>query len=479
MTAEKNAEILLGIMLKNTPFANKVFSVGGFVRDEIIGINSKDLDLVVNKDGGAKEITHLLKHLLKDSVTTPQNLGNGFPIWQLTFTDDVEHNKKTFAVKGAILEFADTQKEAFPDPTTRQRIAKFGTTDEDVKRRDFTCNMLMRNVTNGEVIDLVGGTKDIKNGILRSHPEVSFDKILSDDPLRMMRMIRLKSKFGWEVPVEDLEAVKRNAHRIQIISAERIKAELEKIMILGKLSEAVRFMDEVGLLEFVFPEVHAMKGVFHDRNQNFHLECDFELFGHVMLVLENAQPGVVPQLAALMHDIGKPPTRKEDEKGRIRFNKHEPVGARMVKDVLKKMKFETVVINKVIKLVDMHTRPHTFGRDGVNTSVKAVRKLIRDAGDLLEDLLDLSEADCLGNHPVKNNIPNLRARIKEVLETTPPMESKPILNGGEIMQILKLGKGGPVVGTISKALIDLEDDFANDGKVLTKKDAEEFILTFH
>jgi poly(A) polymerase len=478
-TEEKNAELLLGQFFKNTIFENKIFSVGGFVRDEIMGLKSKDLDLVVSSDGGSEEVVHALKSQLTNSVTNPHNLGNGFPIWQITFTDNVHFNNTEWKVKGAILEFADTQKESFPDQESRQRITSFGTLEEDVLRRDFTCNMLMRNITNGEILDLANGIEDIKNGILRSHPKADFDKILSDDPLRMLRLVRFQAKFGWEIRWSDLEVVIRNRERIKIISAERINAELTKIMEMGKLDKAVWFMKRTGLLEIIFPEVHAMIGVFHDLKQPFHKECKGEVFGHVMKVLSHAKPGVIPQMSALLHDIGKPPTRAEDENGRIRFSKHEPVGAEMAEVVLRRIKFDTSTIKRIVKLVEMHTDPHAFGRNnvGVEPSIKAVRKLIRKAGDALEDLLDLAEADCLGNEPLRNNVPDLRIRIKEVLEISPPIIAKPILNGHEVMSILNI-KGGQIIGEIRKALIDLEDDFANDEKELTKEIAEEFVRNF-
>ena len=478
-TEEKNAELLLGQLFKNTRFEDKIFSVGGFVRDELMGLKSKDLDLVVNFDGGSKEVVHILKRDLNSSVTNPHNLGNGFPIWQITFIDNVVFNNIEWKVKGAILEFADTQKESFPDEDSRQRIASFGTVEEDILRRDFTCNMLMRNVTDGEILDLANGIDDIKNGILRSHPDADFDKILSDDPLRMLRLVRFHAKFGWDMRWSDLEVVIRNRERIKIISAERINAELTKIMEMGKLDKAIWFMKRTGLLEIIFPEVHAMIGVFHDLNQPFHKECKGEVFGHVMKVLSHAKPGVIPQMSALLHDIGKPPTRSKDETGRVRFQKHEPVGAEMSEVVLRRLKFDVSTIKRIVKLVDMHTMPHAFGRynSTEEPSIKAVRKLIRRAGDALEDLLNLAEADCLGNEPLNNNIPDLRLRIKEVLEISPPIQSKSILNGHEIMSILNI-KGGQLIGEVSKALIDLEDDFANDQKELTKDIAEEFVRKF-
>ena len=141
----------------------------------------------------------------------------------------------------------------------------------------------------------------------------------------------------------------------------------------------------------------------------------------------------------------------------------------MADALLRRLKFDGNTIKTVVKLVEMHTRPHAFDRDGVQPSIKAVRKLIREAGDELDELLDLSEADCLGNMPVRNNVPHLRARIEEVKNQTPPIAVKAVLNGLEIMTALEITKGGPIVGDVTRKLIELEDDFANEGKELTKE----------
>ncbi len=243
----------------------------------------------------------------------------------------------------------------------------------------------------------------------------------------------------------------------------------------GELSDAILYMKDVGILENMFPEVHKMIGVYHDTNQPFHKECDYEVFGHVMMVLKNANPGIIPQMSALLHDIGKPIVRKVDKEGRVRFSKHELVGSRMALDVLKRLKFDTKTIDSIVKIIEMHGRPHDFGRNGENPSIKSVRKLIRDAGDDLEELLNLSEADCLGNLPVRNNIPTLRSLIKEVQETTSPIVKKSILNGNEIMDVLGINKGGKVIGETIDSLIDFEDEQCDKGIILTKELAIEFI----
>lgn len=477
MNKEKRIEHWIGHIISGTEFEGKVFSVGGFVRDELLEVESKDLDIVVEMDGGANKLAHFLSFSFNggavegDKCTNPYNLGNGYPIWQLTFKvegDDV------------VVEFADTQSESFPDPESRQRVTVFGTLEEDIMRRDFTCNMLIRDLSTGEIRDTSGGVKDIENKVLTHHPEVDPNKMLSDDPLRIMRAIRQKCQFpgDWKISNRLKDAIINQKQRLSIISQERITSELIKIMKIGKLHDAIELMDELGVLEIIFPEVVKMKNVFHDLDAPFHKECDGEVFGHVMLVLKHAKSGVINQLSALFHDIGKPRARKVDpETGRVRFKYHEPIGADMTVDILKRMKFDNTTVKLVSKLVKMHTRPHAFGRWGEGSN-KALRKLIRDAGEDLDLLLNLSEADCLGNDPVHNNVPEVRRMVAEILAEPVKVSSKPILNGKEIMELRGMKKGTAIIKDIMSGLLDLSDDKASKGSQLTKEEAEEFVKGF-
>jgi poly(A) polymerase len=469
MNREKRVELLIGQLIKGSKFENKTFSVGGFVRDEIMGIESKDLDIVVNIDGGAKGIAEFLHAKMPSATTSPHNMGNGYPIWQITFREDVKLRIADVGVGevgGVIVEFADTQSESFPDPESRQRISIFGSIDEDIARRDFTCNMLLRNISSNEIIDKVGGIEDIKNGILRGHPNGDMNKTFSDDALRMLRCARFAGKYNFKVDHSVFKAMHDNAERINIISNERISDELIKLMEIGKLHGALKVLDGCGILKHIMPEVVAMQGVFHDLNAPYHRECGGDVFGHVMLVLAEAKPGVVNQLSALFHDIGKPKARKvNEETGKVSFKAHEPIGAIMVKDILKRMKFDNKTVELVSKLVMMHTRPHQFGKWGEG-SIKALRKLIRDAGDDMEMLLNLSEADCLGNHPVLNNVPELRESIARAIAEIPVIV-KPILSGREIMDIRGMKKGSSIIKDIMEAIVESTDELAEIGKAMT------------
>jgi tRNA nucleotidyltransferase/poly(A) polymerase len=310
--SSKEAENLLSILLKNTIYEGRTYAVGGYVRDEYLGLDPNDLDVVVDVENGSEKIVQFIfSQLGRDQVTTPVQMGN-YPIWQITFWDNVEYRGKTYDVNGAVVEFNIPMKESFPDDSSRQRNTEVGTLEDDVRRRDFTTNMLYKNITSGEVMDFAGTSKsDIDNGILRVHPEESPDKIFSDDPLRMLRMIRFKCVNGWEIPEEMMEAVRRNAFRIDIVSRERIMEELRKIMLVGKLKDAVIFMDETDLLLRIFPEISELKNI--QQDERHHPEGD--VFSHTLLVLENAKPTVEAQMAALLHDVGKLDTQEIDEKG--------------------------------------------------------------------------------------------------------------------------------------------------------------------
>lgn len=470
-TSEKEAEKLLLSLVKKTPFHGHVFSVGGFVRDELLGLESKDLDIVVEMKGGAEKLAEMLHRLFPVETSTPRKLGAGYPIWHIAFKEDIEHGGAVFATNGAEIDIADTQKETFPDADTRQRVVEYGTLDEDIKRRDLTVNMLLKDLTSGEIIDLTGvSRKDLQEGVLRGHPEVDFDKILSEDPLRMIRLVRFQVKYGWNVPMETLKAVRRNANRIEIISGERIRDELIKIMNMGKLAQAVRIMKAVGLLQYVFPEIQAMKGVEHEYTRGSHQEGD--VLRHTLLVLQGAKPGVESQLAALLHDVGKPASQ-EVIGGLIRFLGHDKVGGEMAEGILRRLKFDSSVIKRVRTIVESHMRPHLLVRDD-NAGPAALRRFIRDVGvELVDAVLDLAEADQLGTLPPTNMIPDLRREIDVLRIPVQQAESLPV-DGKDIQKILGIGPG-KTVGDALKFLKDKKFELGQAGQEMTRDDAERLL----
>ena len=424
--AEKEMERLFRKVLPGTKFQSQAYAVGGYVRDEVMGIDSKDLDIVVGFPNGAEELAKFLAGTFPRKTSTPRQMGN-YPIWYVMFKEDVEYQGERFQTKGGELDIADSQKEAFPDPDSRQRETAFGTIEDDVARRDFTVNMLMKDLSTGEMADFTGtSVQDIKDGVLRGHPEVPLDNTFTDDPLRMLRLVRFMVKYDWTPAEEAVAAVKRNAHRINIISSERVRDELIKIMLAGKLAPGIRFMRETGLLKHILPEIEGLAGV--EQAKAHHAEGD--VFEHTMRVVEHAAPTLHAQLAALLHDAGKPATQEFiDDK--IKFLGHEVVSGDIAEAVLRRLRFDNDTIKKIRFLVENHMRPTSAREWGP----KAVRKFVRDIGEHIEDLLALHDADSAGSltpegGPAKTTGPVLRKKIEEVQEI--PVRVKPVLDGNVV-----------------------------------------------
>lgn len=484
--AEKEVEKFLRALLPGTPYAGKTKAIGGYVRDEYLSlikkdpsIEAKDLDIVVDMENGAEKLTHYIYDVFnnlwskmkkfftgvsRSPVSKPRQMGKGYPIWQITFKDDITYKGKKYNTKGAVIEFADTMEETFPDPSSRQREVKHAPLEKDIERRDLSVNMLLKDMTTGEVEDLTGiSKKDIEKGILRGHPDISPDKMFSEDPLRLLRIIRFSAKYGWKIPLFMLRAMKRNAERIKIVSAERIMDELKKIMKIGKLKNAIQLMSATGLLKHILPEVEKLKGV--KQPEKHHGEGD--VYRHTLKVLEQTGPGIEKQMAALLHDIGKPDTQNILEDA-INFYGHQDVGADIAEAIMKRLKFDNDTTERVKKMVRYHMRPH---RIGDNPSTKAIRRFIRDVGDeTIDAVLELANADALGRIPSKSTIPDLIEKIKKVQQEA-PVKDKTVLNGKEIMDLLDL-KTGPEVGRAKKMLQDIEDEYAEKGEDITKEKAE-------
>lgn len=421
--------------LKNTPFEEHVFFVGGCVRDEILKLVPKDFDLVVDMNHGAEDLTLFLHTKFPNVVSKPRQLGH-FPIWQISI-----HNE--------LVEVADTMDE--------NNI--FCSLKNDVLRRDFRINSLLKNLKD-ELIDLTGSLEDIKTGVLRVHSNKTFDK----DPLRLLRLVRFNAKFGFKIPLSVLRLAKHEAHKITLVAAERIVEEIKKMSLTGNFFKAIKLMRILGLLDILLPEINALNKVDHDKRHS-----EGNVFVHTLLVVKHSSPTLINQLAALFHDVGKPSAQKiEGEK--ISFINHEDVGADITRTALERLKFDNDTINKVVKLVKLHMRPHFL----VKASIKAFRRFIRDCDTDLENVLDLAEADSLGRLPVRNFIPEIRLKISEVLTMPVKIKKVAILNGNEIMEALGIVPGKKV-GDVTKFLIDLEDTFVEEGKVLTKEEAVEKI----
>ena len=246
-------ELLSALLMENSDFSNKVFSVGGFVRDQILKIESNDLDLVIEIPDGAKKFSEYIHEQFQTETTAAFQKGLGYPIWHLSFIANVTYKNKLYLTQNGAVDFADSQKECFPDPTTRQRITTYGNLFEDIRRRDFTINMLAQNLTTLEIIDLSGcGLTDLNSGLIQTHPHNNPDQIFADDPLRMIRAVRFAVKYNFKIHNDIQISIQKNAGRIQILSHERIWDELKKIISNAGLRQALKIMIDLQLFPQIF-----------------------------------------------------------------------------------------------------------------------------------------------------------------------------------------------------------------------------------
>jgi len=459
--AEKDVENLLKAFLPGTPFAGKVKAAGGYTRDEYLkmvtenaNIEVSDLDLVVlptpgHEKDSAGAFTALIHETFPDSTTKPHPVGKTYPIYKINFTGDITHKGVEYKTGGAELDISNA------NPDWKETGLGY----------DFTVNMLLKDLTTGEVEDLTGTSRDdIQKGILRGHPGISLNKIFSDHPIRMLRLIRFQSKYGWDIPKSVIRAVKNNAANIKEEPSEKIGIELEKIMKLGKLKQATQYMRITGLLDYLLPEIQKLTEVPHITKR--------DVYRHTLEVLDKAKPGVENQLAALLHDVGKPATQQLLE-DRIHFTNHDGVGSEIARAIMTRFNFDKKTIEDVANRVKNHMRPHALAKGEV--SEKALRKFIRDVGDSTVDaVLDLAHADELASLPDIERVPDLRKKLKTIMESATPVKTKAIMDGKEIMDLV--GIKGPEVGIAKEFLKDLEDEYASKGKTLTKEEASTVLL---
>lgn len=413
---------------RNTVFENQLWLVGGAVRDELLGLPIKnDFDLVTTESA-----PELARYLHEKKVT------KSAPVIYPRFGTAMVH------VEEINVELITARKEIY-DPDSRKPDVEPATLEEDAQRRDFTVNTLLQNLHTGELRDpLNQARRDLESKTLRTplDPVATF----RDDPLRMLRAVRFRWQLGFDPAPGIYEAIRETKERLGIISAERIRDEFLKMLARNTAADALSDLMDLGLFEIFAPEFVAMVGV---EQGSFH---HLDVWEHTLLVVRNAGAGdVMLTLAALLHDVGKPPTRMIDERGNTRFFGHETVGAEMTHEILRRLKFAERDIDTVAKLVKNHMRlgsSPTF-------SPSAARRLVRDMDGDLERLLELVEADASALKPgVKAlNLAPIRERIAQVEAQTPCKTLVSPLTGEEIMAILSL-PAGPEIGRIKTLLTE-------------------------
>lgn len=419
------------------------YVVGGYVRDLLLGRPSKDIDFVTV--GSGIEVARAVARQIKGShLSVFRNFG----------TAQVK-------ARGMELEFVGARRESY-QRDSRKPIVEDGTLDDDLARRDFTINAMAACVNAsrfGEVIDRYNGLEDLEAKLIRTplDPDITF----SDDPLRMMRAIRFATQLDFTIVEETFRAISRNAQRIKIISRERVMDELMKIMRSPRPSIGWELLLKSGLLRFIFPELQAMKGV-EIREGIGHKDN----FYHTMAVLDNVArqtDNVWLRWAALIHDIAKPVTKRFDDKLGWTFHGHNAVGAKMVPRIFRQMKFPMNAKMKYVqKMVELHMRPIALVEDEVTDS--AVRRLLFDAGDDVDDLMLLCSADITSRNADKvarfrENYELVKKKMVELEERDRIRNFQPPVDGIEIMRTFGLGECrevGIIKERIKNAILDGE-----------------------
>jgi poly(A) polymerase len=418
----------------------KLALVGGPVRDAVLGRLGNDLDFTT--DAHPKDSEKILNKWA-DSV------------WDIGASFGTVAGKKDEIT----VEITTYRSESY-DPTSRKPDVEFGKSIEsDLARRDFTVNAMALELTTDEptFIDLFNGVADLQKKIIKTpgKPEDSF----SDDPLRMMRAARFMSQLNFEVAPSVLVAIKNMALRLEIISSERIRDEFIKIIMSPSPRLGITLLVETGMADYFLPEVPKLK---LEIDEHHHHK---DVYEHSLTVLEQAialedrlaGPNLTLRLAALLHDIGKPKTKQLIPGGGVTFHHHEVVGARMCKERMKKLRFDNHIINDVSQLVFLHLRFHGYGSGEWSDS--AVRRYVRDAGELLTHLHLLTRADCTTRNKKKaeglaRTYDQLEERIELLMQQEELNKIRPDLSGEQIMEILGI-KPSPTVGKAYDFLLEL------------------------
>ena len=424
---------------------HELYLVGGSVRDALLGRLGNDLDYTTSAHPDQ------IEQIVRKFTKAVWDVGRAYGTIACRIDDDASW----------LVEITTFRADSYVDHSRKPEVVFGDHLGGDLIRRDFTINAMALDTVTGELLDPFKGLDDLEAAVIRtpSAPEISF----SDDPLRMMRAARFASQLGFRPAPEVVEAMKADAGRITIISAERVRDELTKLMLSVDPRPGLELLVDTGLADIVLPELPALRMESDEHNRHK------DVFEHTLTVIEQSielerarghAPDLVGRLAALFHDIGKPRTRRFEPGGKVSFHHHDVVGAKMTRKRMEALHFSNDEIKAVAKLVELHLRFHGYGEGQWTDS--AVRRYVRDAGDQLERLHILTRSDCTTRNQrkadtLRRSYEELEWRIDELAAQEELDSMRPDLDGTQIMELLGIGPGRDV-GAAYKYLLERRID---------------------
>lgn len=436
----------------------EIYLVGGSVRDRLLGRNSKDLDLTT--DARPKDIKRLLSQANPDHVF---DIGARFGTIGAGF-DQLD------------VEITTYRTEWYPDQTSRHPEVKFGDNlEEDLARRDFTINAIAQDITTGHIVDPYKGARDLAKKQLRAVGSAR-DRFI-EDPLRMLRAIRISTELSFEIHADTLRAIHDEVGSMQFVSSERIRDEFLRILLSDSPAAGIATMMELGVARFAVPELYTLKSTIQeDKNQH-----SKDVLSHTLRVLGGVRSDKLLRLSALFHDIGKPATRSTS-KGKVHFFGHEHVGARITRDILTRLRFDKSTLRDVCNIVSLHMRSNLYDN---NWSDGAIRRFMREVGVYRDRLLELSRSDITSYRAQKIEaglirVAELEARCNRLAGETEVEALDSPLDGNEL-KVLFDRKDGPWIKDVKDHLLGLvlDGELSHEDKDTAAKLALEFDETLH
>ena len=427
-------------IIRGTKFERHIYAVGGSVRDLQMKKPIKDIDLVIDIENGGVEFAKFCmdSNLLTHDVVIYERFGTAMFKF-LKFPDDE-------------IECVMTRGEKYPDRNSRNPETVFASIEDDCIRRDLTINALYYNISTGEIVDMVAGLNDIENKVIRTtneNPDIVFD----DDPLRVLRVVRFATRYGWEIEPKTYESMKRYVDRLDIISKERIKDEFNKILLSDNASMGIRTLCDIGAMKYIIPEVDEMIGM---EQNAYHFG---DVFEHTMALLDYdtkhfESEDVTVRLALLLHDIGKIVTKTVGDDGRVHFYDHEFAGATMVVGILKRLKYDNKTIDTVQFLVKNHMRTKNFGNDCSKIKAKSFNKLAYDCKNMYLYKSLARVIDCDNNsHKAEHNITGQYDYFVNHMDDAVKMFGYKLpVDGNDVMEVLNIS-GGVLVKKVLDRLL--------------------------